>query len=177
MNGGSASRIVGIVVSLLAAIGVGGLMVTAVLGITGEKYGSYGQVPIPASGIVRLPAGEVIVSLHVRDLQGRGMRVPPVTMDITPPPGVSDPRVTEDLGDTVSVGDDAHRRVWFMKVATEGDYRIVADGPMGDEVDPYLSFGQTRSIDGPLWFFVALSVVSVDLAIAVWWFRRRGRGS
>jgi len=63
-----------------------------------------------------------------------------------------------------------------MKVATEGDYRIVADGPVGDDVDPHLSFGQTRSIDAPLWFSVALSVVSGDLAIAVWWFRRRGRG-
>ena len=175
MNGGRASRIVTIVVSVLAAISVGGLIVTAVLGITGEKYGNYGEVPIPGSGIVRLPAGEVIVSFSISDHQDRGMRVPPLTMDITPPAGVSDPLVTEDLGDMVAVGDDAHRRVWFMKVATEGDYRVIADGPVADFVDPHLSFGQSLAVDGPLWFFVALSVISVDLAIAMWWFRRRGR--
>ena len=173
MNGGSASRIVTIVVSVLAAISVGGLIVTAVLGITGEKYGNYGEVPIPGSGIVRLPAGEVIVSFNISDHQGSGMRVPPLTMDITPPDGVSDPSVSEDLGDMVSVGDTAHRRVWFMKVATEGDYRVIADGPVADFVDPHLSFGQSLAVDGPLWFFVALSVISVDLAIAMWWFRRR----
>ena len=175
MNGGRASRIVTIVVSVLAAISVGGLIVTAVLGITGEKYGNYGEVPIPGSGIVRLPAGEVIVSFSISDHQDRGMRVPPLTMDITPPAGVSDPLVTEDLGDMVAVGDDAHRRVWFMKVATEGDYRVIADGPVADFVDPHLSFGQSLAVDGPLWFFVALSVISVDLAIAMRWFRRRGR--
>ena len=87
------------------------------LGITGEKYGNYGEVPIPGSGVVRLPAGEVIVSFGTSDHQ-----------DITPPAGVSDPLVTEDLGDMVVVGDDAR-------------------------------------------FFVALSVISVDLAIAMWWFR------
>ena len=175
MSGGGPSRVVSIVVSVLAAIAVGGLIVTAVLGITGEKYGNYGEVPIPGSGIVRLPAGEVIVSFRVADHRGGGLRVPPLTLDITPPAGISDPLVTEDLGDTATVGDDAHRRVWFMKVATEGDYRVVADGPVAEFADPQLSFGQSRAVEGPLWFFVALSVISVDLAIAMWWFRRRGR--
>ncbi len=85
MSGGGPSRVVSIVVSVLAAIAVGGLIVTAVLGITGEKYGNYGEVPIPGSGIVRLPAGEVIVSFRVADHRGGGLRVPPLTLDITPP--------------------------------------------------------------------------------------------
>lgn len=88
---------------------VGGLIVTAVLGITGEKYGNYGEVSIPGSGVVRLPAGEVIVSFGTSDHQ-----------DITPPAGASDPLVTEDLGDMVAAVDDAHRGVWFMKVTTGG---------------------------------------------------------
>lgn len=50
---------------------------------------------------------------------------------------------------------------------------MIADGPVADFVDSHLSFGQSLAVDGPLWFFVALSVISVDLAIAMWWFRRR----
>ena len=96
--------------------------------LAGDEYGAYGEVPIPGSGEVRLPEGETIVSFHVHGYGGRGLRVPPLNFDITPPPGVPDPTVTEDLGATVSVNDDAHRRVWFMRVPAEGSYRIITKG-------------------------------------------------
>lgn len=32
-------------------------------------------------------------------------------------------------------------------------------------------------MDGLLWVFVALSIMSVDIAVAVWWFRRRRRAA
>ena len=175
MNGRNASRVVMIVVAALAVFSVGGLITTAVIGIAGDRYGEYGQVPIPGSGAVDLPAGEVIVSFHIRGYGGRGLTVPPLTLGIVPPAGVADPAVTEDLGATVSVNDDAHRRVWVMQVPVEGTYQVSARGPVNGYVDPRLAFGKTRSIDGPLWVFVAMSIISVDLAIAVWWFRRRRR--
>lgn len=166
-----------ILFGVLAAVSIGGLITTVVIGAVADQYGSYGEVPIPGSGEVRLPEGETIVSFHVFDYGGRGLRVPPLNFDITAPPGVPDPTVTEDLGATVSVNDDAHRRVWFMRVAAEGDYRIITKGEVNGFVQPRLAFGRTRSVEGPLWVFAALSMVSVDLAIAAWWLGRRHRGT
>lgn len=170
-----ARRIVTAVVGALAVVAVGGLFTVAAVNIfVLEKYDAYGEVPIPGSSTVYLPAGEVSVNFHVRRA-GRGTTVPPLTMDITPPPGVADPEVTDDLGGSVTLNDDVHRRVWLMRVPAEGGYRVEVDGPVGGFTEPRLAFGSTGTADGLLWVFVALSVISVDLAIAVWWWRRRNR--
>ncbi len=169
------SQVLLILFGTLAAVSLGGLITTMVIGASADKYGAYGEVPIPGVAEVRLPAGEAIVSFHVGGYGGRGLRVPPLNFDITPPPGAPDPSVTEDLGATVSVNDDAHRRVWFMRVEVEGSYRIATKGEVNGFVEPRLAFGRTRSVEGPLWLFAALSMISVDLAIAAWWFGRRGR--
>lgn len=166
-----------ILFGVLAAVSIGGLITTMVIGATADEYGSYGEVAIPGTGEVRLPEGETIVSFHVFGYGGRGLRVPPLNFDITPPPGVPDPTVTEDLGATVAVNDDAHRRVWFMRVPAEGSYRIITKGEVSGYVQPQLAFGRTRAVEGPLWVFAAMSMVSVDLAIAAWWFHRRRRGT
>ena len=164
-----------IAVSVFALFSIGGLITTVAIGAFGEKYAAYGEIPIPGSGTVGLPAGEVLVSFHIRGYGGRGMSVPPLSMSVTPPEGVADPEVTEDLGATVSVNDDARRRVWVMQVLTEGAYRVSVDGPVSGYVDPRLAFGSGSGpgITGLLWVFVALSIISADLAIAVWWFRRK----
>lgn len=176
MNG-RVARILTVVLSLFAVVSVGGLITTVVLGASADKYGSYGEVPIPGTAEIRLPEGEAIVSFHVGGYGGRGLRVPKLNFDITPPPGVADPTVREDLGATVSVNDDAHRRVWFMRVPAEGTYRIVTRGEVNGYVEPRLAFGRTRSLDAPLWVFTAMSMISVDLAIATWWFGRRRRAA
>lgn len=176
MKGRGAAKATMIVFAVLAVLSIAGLITTAVIGATADKYGSYGEVPIPGAGEIQLPEGEVIVSFHVFGYRGSGLRVPPLNLDITPPAGVADPAVTEDLGATVSGNDDAHRRVWFMKVPADGTYRFVAKGEVNGYVQPRLAFGATRSVEGPLWVFVALSMVFVDLAIAAWWFGRRAGG-
>lgn len=177
MNGRAVSRIVMIVFGVFAVVSLGGLITTVVVGATADKYGSYGEVPIPGTGAVQLPEGEAIVSFHVGGYGGRGLRVPPLNFDITPPPGVPDPTVTEDLGATIAVNDDAHRRVWFMRVPAAGTYQIVATGEVSGYIEPRLSFGRTSALDGPLWLFAALSMISVDLFIAAWWFGRRRGGT
>lgn len=177
MNGRGLSRVLMILLGIVAVVSIGGLITTMVIGATADKYGSYGEVPIPGSGEIRLPQGETIVSFHVVGYGGRGLRVPPLNFDITPPPGVADPTVTEDLGATVAVNDDAHRRVWFMRVAADGTYRIVTKGEVNGFVQPRLAFGRTRSLEGPMWVFTALSMISVDLAVAAWWISRRRRGA
>jgi hypothetical protein len=60
-----------------------------------------------------------------------------------------------------------------MDVAEAGSYQVSITGPVDGYGQPRLAFGQTGSMDGLLWVFVAMSIMSVDLAIAVWWFRRR----
>lgn len=176
MKGRTAAKVLMILFAVMAVLSIGGLVTTAIIGAAADKYASYGEVPIPGAGEVHLPEGEAIVSFHVGGYGGRGLRVPPLNFDITPPPGVADPAVTEDLGATVSVNDDAHRRVWFMRVPADGVYRIVAKGEVNGYVQPRLAFGATRSVEGPLWVFAALSMISVDLAIAAWWFGRRAGG-
>ena len=175
MSAPGASRIVTIALSLFAVFSVGGLIATAAMGIAGDRYGAYGEIPIPGSGTIRLPSGEVLASFHVTGYGGRGLTVPPLTMNITAPEGGADPEVTEDLGATVSVNDDAHRRVWVMQVPVEGLYRISVDGKVGGYVDPRLAFGSGagQRVTALLWVFVALSIIGVDLLIAMWWFRRR----
>lgn len=175
MSAPGASRIVTIALSLFAVFSVGGLIATAAMGIAGDRYGAYGEIPIPGSGTIRLPSGEVLASFHVTGYGGRGLTVPPLTMNITAPEGGADPEVTEDLGATVSVNDDAHRRVWVMQVPVEGLYRIRVDGKVGGYVDPRLAFGSGagQRVTALLWVFVALSIIGVDLLIAMWWFRRK----
>ena len=177
MNTPRVARVISILVGLAVVISVGGLIATAVLSFAADKYSEYGELPIPGSGTLELPAGEVTVSFHIRGYGGRGLSVPPLTLGIIPPAGVADPQVTEDLGATVSVNDDARRRVWLMQVPVAGSYQITAKGPIGGYVDPRLAFGRSSSSEYLIWVFAGLSVVSTDLAVAVWWFRRRGRRS
>ena len=69
-----------ILFGVLAAVSIGGLITTAVIGAAADKYGSYGEVPIPGAGEIRLPEGETIVSFHVFGYGGRGLGVPPAEL-------------------------------------------------------------------------------------------------
>lgn len=176
MAGSGAARVIALVVGAMVAVSFIGLVTLGVLNLfVLDKYNAYGEIPIPGSAVVELPAGEVTVNFHART-SGRGIAVPPLQMDITPPPGGTDPAVTEDLGGSVTVNDDVHRQVWVMQVPTAGGYQVSVDGPVGGIREPRLAFGQNQSMDGLMWVFVALSIISVDLAIAVVWMRRRRRG-
>lgn len=178
-GGRVAYRIVVIVVGVIAAVSIGGLITTVVVGLAGDKYNAYGEVPIPGSGDITLPAGEVTVDFHVRNRgfwkQSGGLTVPPLHMNVVPPAGLPDPAVRGDLGGTVTLGDEMHRQVWVMQVAQAGTYRIETRGPVDDSGEPRLAFGRASKLEGPILVFAALSVFSIDLLAAVWWFGRLRR--
>src|SRR5271155_4748106 len=78
-----------------------------------DKFNAYGEVPIPASGTVHLPAGEATISfppLPVGGVSGGGLPVPQLGVDIDPPQGVAQPKLTENYGGTTTVNNDTHRR-------------------------------------------------------------------
>lgn len=164
---------------MLMAVAVATLVISAVgFGISllvnvffMDRYDAYGSVPIPGSTSLRLPAGEVTITFGARTMSapsGSGMPIPDLKMDLVPPSGVSDPRVSESIGSTITVNNDTRRRVWVAQIAEEGIYRVTTDGRVSAFIDPRLSFGHGGSLGWLPWVFAALFGLGVlDLIIAI----------
>jgi Short C-terminal domain len=143
-----------------------------------DKYDAYGEVPIPGSGSLHLPRGEVTVSLHAVVMGGTrgGLPVPPLGITINPPDGVPQPVVTENIGSTTTVNNDAHVRVWVAQIPADGTYNITTDGQVGGYIVPRLAFGHSSSYGFVVWVFVALFVAGLVISIAAgWWLGRTRR--
>ena len=138
-----------------------------------DDFDAYGEVPIPGSAEVHLPAGEVVISFHtpiIGSSGGGGLPVPRMSVAIDPPDGVADPVLTEDIGGTTTVNGDARVRVWSARVAAEGTYRITTEGRVSAYVNPTLAFGQpNRRGHLPVIFAVVFGIALVDLVIARVW--------
>ncbi|BBX73098.1 SHOCT domain-containing protein [Mycobacterium shinjukuense] len=162
---------------LMVMVAVAGVIVSLVLNAFFlDKYNAYGEVSIPGSGSLRLPAGEVTVSLHtlvIGSTGGGGLPVPPLGVTINPPEGVPQPVVTESIGSTTTINNDAHVRVWLAQVPVEGTYTITTDGQVGGYINPRLAFGHRSSYGYLVWVFVAVFVVGlIDLTLSVIWLAR-----
>jgi len=179
MSAARASRRVAVPVAVaLMVVGVVGFVVALVLNVfVLDRYNAYGEVPIPGSGTVRLPAGEVTVSLHTRVISspsGAGLPVPPLSLDVQPPAGVAEPQFEESVGVTTTVNNDTRRRLWRMRVAEAGDYRITADGQVGGFIAPRLAFGAPSTHGSLVWVFAAVFGFGVvGLIAARYWPARR----
>jgi hypothetical protein len=176
-GGKSLARIAVVLAAVLLVVSVAGFVITLVLNaFVLDKYNAYGDVPIPGSGRLHLPAGEVTVSFDTQIIgstNGSGLPVPQLGMRIKPPPGVPEPVVTEKFGSSTTVNGDAHRQVWVVQIPAEGDYTITTDGQVGPFISPRLAFGHGSSTGFLVWVFVGLFVVGlVDLALALWWSAR-----
>lgn len=158
-------------------VSVAGFITTLVLNVfLLDDYDAYGEVPVPGSGSVHLPAGQATVSLHtlvIGGTDGGGLPVPPMRISITPPDGVPQPEVTESIGSTTTVNNDAHIRVWNVQVPADGTYQVVTDGQVNGYINPRLAFGHQSSYGYLVWVFVALFVVGlVDLTLSIMWLAR-----
>ncbi len=158
-----------------------GFVVTLVLNaFVLDKFNAYGEVPIPGSTTLHLPPGEATVSFHtvtIGSVSGGGLPVPRLGLDIDPPPGVAEPTVTESYGSSTTVNDDAHRRVWVVKVPVEGDYKITTDGQVNGFISPQLAFGHggTSSSGSLVGIFAGLFVIGLigTIAAPIWLSRTR----
>src|ERR1700756_5529210 len=157
-------------ISLAAAIVMmvvagGGFIVPLVLNAFFlDKYNAYGEVAIPGSGSVYLPAGEVTISLHtvvIGTPNGGGLPVPPLGVTIGPPEGVAQPVVTESIGSSTTVNNDAHVRVWVAQIPVSGTYTITTDGQVNGYINPRLAFGHQSSYPYLPWLFVGLFVAGL----------------
>lgn len=160
--GRSAVRGVGVTLLIASVIGA---IATLILGVfVMDRYNAYGEVAIPGSGRVHLPAGNVNISLHagiVGTTGGMGLPVPPLRMTITGPAGVPQPVVTESIGTTTTINHDARIRIWVAEVVAEGDYAVTVDGQVGPFISPRLAFGYGISYGRWLWMFGALFVIGL----------------
>ena len=144
-----------------------------------DKYNAYGEVPIPGSSSLHLPRGEVTISLHalvIGGSNGGGLPVPPLGVTITPPDGVPQPVMAENIGSTTTVNNDAHVRVWVAQIPADGTYNITTDGQVNGFIEPRLAFGHSSSYGFLVWLFVAIFVAGLVLSIVSgWWLRRTRR--
>ncbi|MCQ4361543.1 SHOCT domain-containing protein [Mycobacterium gordonae] len=179
MNSRRVAKISLILAIVTLVVAVAGFITTLVLNVFFlDDYDAYGEVPIPGSASVHLPAGQATVSLHTLVIGGTdgGLPVPPLRISITPPDGVAQPEVTESIGTTTTVNNDAHIRVWNVQVPADGTYNVVTDGQVNGYINPRLAFGHQSSYGYLVWVFVGLFVVGlVDLTLSIMWLGRVAR--
>jgi Short C-terminal domain len=154
---------------LMMIVSVAGFIATLVLNAFFlDKYDAYGEVPIPGASRLHLPAGEVTISLHtvvIGGPNGGGLPVPPLGVTIKPPDGVAQPAVTENIGSTTTVNNDAHVRVWVAQIPADGTYDITTDGQVNGYINPQLTFGHSSSYGYLVWVFVAIFVVGLVVSV------------
>lgn len=176
MNRATAVRVLTVmaVVALLGSL-VGFIATMVLNAFVFDEYDAYGEVTIPGSDTVYLPEGEVIITFHtlVIGSGSGGLPVPRMSVAIDPPNGVPDPVLTEDVGGTTTVNNDARVRVWVAQIPTEGTYGITTEGQVSAYVNPTLAFGHgTRYGHLPVVFGVIFGIALVDLLIVRAWAAR-----
>jgi hypothetical protein len=170
-------------VLLMVGSGVGFLAVLILGAFVLDRYDAYGEVPIPGTGKVHLPAGQVTASFHtvtVGSSSGGGLPVPSLNLDIDPPAGVAAPKVNEDVGSSTSVNNDIHRRVWMVQILTEGDYIITTSGDINGFISPRMSFGHDSDANGA-WLGILAGLFGIGLVgtitASVWHSRAKAADS
>ncbi|MCF6390794.1 SHOCT domain-containing protein [Mycobacterium sp. MBM] len=177
MSPATAPRVLTVVAAVtMVAAGIGFVLTLILNAFVFDKYNAYGEVPIPGSAQLQLPAGEVVISFHTQligSTGGGGLPIPDLRMGIDPPAGVAEPTVTESIGATTTVNNDARVRVWVAQVAESGRYTIRTDGNVGAYLSPRLAFGHGSSWGAlPWWCAAAFGLALVVLVIARVWAAR-----
>lgn len=178
MKSRTVPRILTFVAVLTMVAAAVGFVVTLVLNaFVFDEYDAYGEVPIPGSSSLQLPAGDVTVTFHTVLVggSGSGLPVPPLKYRITGPGGV-DAQLTEDYGSTTTVNNDARVRIGYLHLPVAGTYDIALDGTVSAYLNPRLAFGHGSSYGHLPWILAAIFGFGVvDLIIVRIWASRTGR--
>jgi len=179
MTGRVGPRIAIISAILTLVTSVVGFIVAIVLNVfVFDEFDAYGEVPIPGSRSLHLPAGEVTISFHtaVPGGVGGGFPVPPLEVGIRGRGGGPKPVVTEITGTTTSVNSDVRVQVWVAQIPQDGMYEVDTGGFVNGYINPQLAFGRDSS---PRWLprvFGGLFIVGIaELVVAVSWQAHAGK--
>jgi hypothetical protein len=164
---------------LMLVVGGVGLIATLLLNaFVLDAYDAFGEVSVPGSTSLHLPAGEMTVSFHTATTGGAssGFPIPDLSLTISPPAGVAKPEVVENVGTTTSVNSDVHVRVWTVRIPQEGTYDIETDGKVNGYISPRLAFGHGSSYGWLTWVCGGLLGLGVvGLVAALLWSARSGK--
>jgi hypothetical protein len=169
------------ILSAILTLVVGGVGLAAMLILNAfvlDDYNAYGEVQIPGSTSLHLPAGEVTVSFHtmVTGSPSSGFPIPDLKFTIIPPAGVAKPQVTESVGGTTTVNSDTHVRVWAVQIPEEGTYDVETGGNVNGYISPRLAFGHGSSYGWLTWVFGGLIALGVlELVAALFWSARSAK--
>lgn len=179
MNRRTAPKILTVVAVLTMIVSAIGFVLVLILNaFVFDEYDAYGEVSIPGSRSLELPAGEVTVTFHTVLIggSGAGLPVPPLKYVITGPDGI-DGQLNEDYGSATTVNNDARVRVGYLHVPVGGTYEVKLDGNVGAYLNPTLAFGHPSSYGTVPWILAAIfGFAVVDLLIARIWAARVRRG-
>jgi hypothetical protein len=155
--------IVASVLTMVLAV-IGFILMMVLNAFVFDDFDAYGEVPIPGSSSLHLPAGEATVSFHTQTIgspSGGGLPVPQLGLTILPPEGIPKPEVTESWGTTTTVNNDAHIRVWAVRIPADDTYDITTDGNVNGYINPHLAFGYDSSSSTLVWVFAGLFAVGL----------------
>jgi hypothetical protein len=165
------------VLTLVVAV-VGFIVAIVLSAFVFDEYDAYGEVPVPGSGSLHLPVGEVTVSFHTAVAGGPSgnFPVPPLELGIKPRGGGPEPVVTESMGTTTSVNSDVRIRIWVAQIPQDGVYDITTGGNVNGYINPHLAFGRDSSPGWLLWAFGGLFAFGiVELGVAIMWRMNSGK--
>ncbi|OBB32537.1 hypothetical protein A5792_02260 [Mycolicibacterium peregrinum] len=178
-NGGGAPRtaiILSVIALVIGVLGIiGSVMVNAFVIADDDAYG---EVPIPGSASLELPAGDVDIAYRATTLTvgGKGVMVPPIQLAITPPTGVAEPLITDSMSSSSKTNREITVRVFTAHIKQAGTYRIDAKASVFESQNPRLTFGHSSPYYWVMWPFIGMTVLAaVTLGLSIMWSLRAGK--